>query len=111
MGDLLVVAVNSDASVRRLKGEGRPSSVSRSVPDPGGPGCGRSRVMFDEDTPLEAIRQIRPDVLVKGGDYITETIVGHELVLGYGGRVETIPLVSGRSTSGLIEAIRKSGGR
>jgi D-beta-D-heptose 7-phosphate kinase/D-beta-D-heptose 1-phosphate adenosyltransferase len=111
-GDLLVVAVNSDASVKRLKGEGRPLVAEQD----------RLRVLaaldavdlvllFDEETPLEAIRQIHPDVLVKGGDYRTETIVGHELVLGYGGRVETIPLVSGRSTTSLIEAIKKSDGR
>lgn len=109
MGDLLVVGTNTDASVRRLKGEGRPlvGEVDRakilSALD-----AVNLVVLFDEDTPIELIKAIRPDVLVKGGDYRTETIVGHELVLGYGGRVETIPLLDGRSTTGLIAEFKKS---
>ena len=107
-GDFLVVAINSDSSVSRLKGEGRPLVGE----------ADRLRILaaldavdlvlvFDEDTPLEAIRALRPDVLVKGGDYTTETIGGHELVQGWGGIVETSPLVQGRSTSALITAIRR----
>ena len=109
LGNFLVVAVNSDASVHRLKGEGRPLvgeddrvKVLSALDAVG------QVVVFEEDTPMEVISQIRPDVLVKGGDYVVETIVGHELVLGYGGRVETIPLAGGRSTTALISAIRKS---
>src|SRR5207244_13249212 len=107
-GDFLVVGVNSDASVRRLKGEGRPlvGEGDRLKVLSALDACDLV-VVFEADTPLDAIRAVRPDVLVKGGDYPTETIVGHELVLGYGGKVETIPLVEGRSTSALISAIRK----
>ncbi len=65
-------------------------------------------MLFDEETPLELIRAVRPDVLVKGGDYRTEQIVGHELVLGYGGKVLTVPLLGGRSTTQLIAGIRGS---
>jgi D-beta-D-heptose 7-phosphate kinase/D-beta-D-heptose 1-phosphate adenosyltransferase len=107
LGDLLVVALNSDASIHRLKGQGRPVVAQ----------ADRVRVMcaldavgivivFEQDTPLEAIRQIRPDVLVKGGDYSVETIVGASVVHGYGGRVATIPIVAGLSTTGLLAAIR-----
>ena len=107
LGDVLVVALNSDASIRRLKGEGRPvvgeTDRVRMM-------CALDAVgiviVFDEDTPLEAIQHIRPDVLVKGGDYEIDTIVGASLVQGYGGRVATIPLVAGLSTTGLLETIR-----
>jgi D-beta-D-heptose 7-phosphate kinase/D-beta-D-heptose 1-phosphate adenosyltransferase len=106
-GHFLVVGVNSDASVRRLKGPERP------VNDEGF----RSRMLaslcmvdavciFDEDTPLELITAVRPDVLVKGGDYDPETIVGAREVRSWGGRVVTIPLVEGYSTSNLIQKIR-----
>jgi D-beta-D-heptose 7-phosphate kinase/D-beta-D-heptose 1-phosphate adenosyltransferase len=112
LGDFLVVAVNSDASVRRLKGDGRPLVGQEDrVRVLGALDAVDLVLIFDEDTPLDAIHRIHPDILVKGGDYSTETIVGHEFVLGYGGRVETIPLVSGRSTSALIDAIRRAGER
>jgi D-beta-D-heptose 7-phosphate kinase/D-beta-D-heptose 1-phosphate adenosyltransferase len=108
LGDVLIVALNSDASVRRLKGEGRP--VVRA--------SDRVRVLaalasvslvlqFEEDTPLEVIRLLRPDVLVKGGDYRHEAIVGADLVLSWGGEVATIPLVEGRSTTGLLSGLRQ----
>lgn len=110
LGDYLVVAVNSDASVKQLKGEGRPFvGESDRVQILAALDAVDMVLVFEEATPLEIIRRIRPDVLVKGGDYSTETIVGHEFVLGYGGRVETVPLVGGRSTSRLIESIRKTG--
>jgi D-beta-D-heptose 7-phosphate kinase/D-beta-D-heptose 1-phosphate adenosyltransferase len=109
LGDVLVVALNTDASVKRLKGADRPL-VSETD---------RAKViaaldavdlvlLFDEDTPLEILRRLRPDVLVKGGDYSVSTIVGADLVQDYGGRVETVPLVPGRSTSSLVEAARKA---
>lgn len=111
-GDYLVVAVNSDASVKRLKGAGRPLvGEADRIRILAALDAVDLLILFDEDTPLAAIERIRPDVLVKGGDYTTETIVGHEIVLGHGGRVEVVPLMSGHSTSGLIDAIRKSGGR
>jgi len=108
-GDVLVVAVNSDASIRRLKGPERPL-VSE---------ADRTRVLaaldavsavvvFEEDTPKALIEALRPDVLVKGGDYAVSQIVGADWVTAHGGRVATIPLVAGRSTSALVEAIRRT---
>lgn len=105
-GDLLVVAVNTDASVRRLKGDHRPI-----VPEED-----RLAVLeelesidyllrFDEDTPLELIERIRPDVLVKGADYSVEQVVGWDRVSAWGGRVALAPLVDGRSTSNVIQRI------
>ena len=104
--DRLIVGLNSDASVRRLKGPTRP------VQDQ----AARARmlaslasvdavVVFDEDTPLELIRSVRPDVLAKGGDYTLETVVGAEWVLAAGGRVVLVPLTPDRSTTGLIRRI------
>jgi len=103
----LIVAVNSDASVRRLKGAGRPINPERdrsmvlaalSAVD--------AVVIFDEDTPLGLIKQINPDVLVKGGDYTIDTIVGSSHVLSYGGKVLTCPLVPGQSTSNVLGLLR-----
>jgi D-beta-D-heptose 7-phosphate kinase/D-beta-D-heptose 1-phosphate adenosyltransferase len=64
-------------------------------------------VLFEEDTPLELIRAVRPDVLVKGGDYSVETVVGHEEVIAAGGRVEIVPTVEGFSTSSLVEKVQR----
>ncbi len=112
MGDLLVVAVNSDCSVRRLKGEGSPligeddrARLLASLE------CVDYVVIFDEDTPLRLIEVLRPHVIVKGGDYTAEQVVGREVVESYGGRVEIVPLLEGISTSALIERIRRGGGR
>lgn len=109
LGDFLVVALNSDASVRRLKGPERPlvheTDRTRLIAALDAVGC---VVVFDDDTPLALIRALRPDVLVKGGDYTTDTIVGAEDVVRAGGRVATIPLVAGRSTTALLETIKKS---
>jgi D-glycero-beta-D-manno-heptose 1-phosphate adenylyltransferase len=107
LGDKLILGLNSDASMRRLKGPSRPLQDEMS----------RSRIMasllfidavviFDEDTPYELIRQVSPDILVKGDDYTIQTIVGHDLVLQRGGEVKTISLVNGYSTSGIIEKIK-----
>ena len=107
---MLVVGVNSDRSVRLLeKGTGRPFV----------PAADRARlltalaavdavVLFDEPTPLELIRVLRPSVLVKGGDYTRDTIVGAEVVEAAGGLVRTIPLVAQHSTTRLLERIRAS---
>ena len=106
-GDHLVVAINSDASVRRLKGPDRPvrSEAERAylvaafeMVD-----C---VVVFEQDTPLELIEMLRPDVLVKGGDYREETIVGAAQVRGWGGDVRVIPLTAGQSTTNIIKALR-----
>jgi D-beta-D-heptose 7-phosphate kinase/D-beta-D-heptose 1-phosphate adenosyltransferase len=106
-GDFLVVAVNSDASVRRLKGPERPVvgqddrvKILAALDAVG------AVVVFDDDTPLAHIEALRPDVLVKGGDYTVDTIVGAPFVLSYGGAVETVPLAPGRSTTSILETLR-----
>jgi len=111
LGASLVVGVNSDESAHRLgKGEDRPinpladriallaalESVSLAVP-------------FDEDTPLELVLACRPDIIVKGGDYTADTTVGAREVSSWGGRFESIPLLAGRSTSGLLRRMRRQG--
>lgn len=107
-GGALVVGVNSDASVRRLgKGADRPlvgeadrARVLAAL------ACVDCVVLFDEDTPLELIRALRPDVLVKGADYHRDQIVGADEVAGWGGRVERVPLVPGKSTTELLRRLR-----
>jgi len=103
LGDRLVVGLNSDASVRRLKGPGRPvqNEQSRALLLAALQGVD-AVVLFDEDTPLELIRRVRPDVLVKGSDYTVETVVGADLVREYGGRVHLAQLMDGYSTTNLM---------
>lgn len=109
LGDRLVVALNTDSSVQKLKGPERPIVNEAS----------RSRVMaalqsvdlvvlFDEDTPLELIQALAPDVLVKGGDYTVETIVGADFVMSRGGKVVPLPLVDGYSTTTFVNKIKKN---
>ena len=107
MGDALIVGINTDVSVRRLKGTDRPinnlehrmlmlaalESVDFIVP-------------FDDNTPLGLIKMVNPDVLVKGADYKPEDIVGYDHVTSYGGQVSTIPLLEGFSSTKLIEKIK-----
>lgn len=108
LGDALVVALNSDQSVRAIKGEGRPILTERE----------RAEVMaaleavdyvtiFDEETPRELIASLLPDVLVKGGDWTTEQIVGREEVEAAGGKVLSLPYVEGLSTTDIIKRIRE----
>jgi rfaE bifunctional protein nucleotidyltransferase chain/domain len=106
-GDSLVVGLNSDASVKRLKGPERPirAQVERAyvlaalaMVD--------VVVIFDEDTPLETVMAIRPDVLVKGGDYTETTVVGAREVRSWGGTVAIIPLTPGHSTTSIIQRLR-----
>jgi D-beta-D-heptose 7-phosphate kinase/D-beta-D-heptose 1-phosphate adenosyltransferase len=106
LGDLLVLGLNSDDSIRRLKGPNRPligeqerAHILAAL------SCVDFVVLFDEDTPLDLIRMLRPDILVKGGDYTPETVVGREIVESYGGRIALIDLVDGRSTTNIIERI------
>jgi D-beta-D-heptose 7-phosphate kinase/D-beta-D-heptose 1-phosphate adenosyltransferase len=104
LGDLLVVGVNSDASVRRLKGDGRPVIDQENRASLlAGLACVDVVVIFDEPTPEELIRELEPDVLVKGGDYTLDQIAGAEFVQARGGRVVTIPLVQGLSTTAILE--------
>jgi len=108
LGDLLVVALNTDASVRRLKGKGRPLNSERDRAEVlASLQCVDYVTLFKEQTPLRVIKTLRPNVLVKGGDYKIKEIVGHELVLKDGGRVVSIPLVKGRSTTTLIKKMKR----
>ena len=107
-GDLLVVGVNSDASVRRLgKGPDRPvRSEAERAYVLAGLAAVDAVVIFDEDSPLELVTALRPDVIVKGGDYAPDTVVGAELVRARGGRVVIIPLTPGQSTTSIIQRLR-----
>lgn len=107
-GDMLVVGVNSDQSVKHLKGEGRPVNdesfralmlASLTIVD--------AVVVFDDPTPLQLIQNTEPDVLLKGGDYSLDQIVGAEEVVKNGGEVKIVPLVKGYSTTALIEKIQQ----
>ncbi|MFZ5528341.1 MAG: D-glycero-beta-D-manno-heptose-7-phosphate kinase [Pseudomonadota bacterium] len=105
----LIVGVNSDASVKRLKGPERPinGEIDRAMLL-AGLSAVDAVVVFDEDTPLEVIRKLQPDVLVKGADYTVDNIVGAPDVLARGGRVVTCPLIPDRSTSRVVEKLRKA---
>lgn len=107
-GDHLVVGVNSDASVRRLgKGPERPvRTEAERAYVLAGLAAVDAVVVFDEDTPLELVRVLQPDVIVKGGDYAPETVVGADVVRARGGRVVIIPLTPGQSTTSIIETLR-----
>lgn len=105
-GKRLIVGINTDNSVRRLKGAGRPVNneqdralllAAQAYVD--------AVVLFDEDTPYELIRAVMPDVLVKGGDYAADTIVGAGLVTANGGKVVIVPTVAGYSTTGIINKL------
>ena len=108
MGDVLIVGLNSDESVRRLKGEGRPLNheLDRATILAGLHAVSYV-VLFEEDTPLALIERIVPDVLVKGGDYEPDQIVGADVVRRAGGNVEVVPLMEGRSTTALVQRARK----
>ena len=109
MGDLLVVAINTDDSVKKLKGPSRPVQPEQDRAEIlAGLECVDYVVSFEQDTPLSVIEHLKPDVLVKGADWPTEQIVGRQEVEGSGGRVATISYVEGVSTSALIERICKT---
>jgi rfaE bifunctional protein nucleotidyltransferase chain/domain len=106
-GDVLVVGVNSDESVRRLKGPERPvRNAAERCYVLAALAMVDAVVVFDEDTPFELIAALRPDVLVKGGDYTEASIVGAREVRGWGGEVVVIPLTPGHSTTSTIERLR-----
>ena len=108
LGDVLVVGVNSDASVRKLKGPKRPILPEAERAEIlSGLGCVDYITLFDEMDPLKLITSLRPNVLVKGGDWTKEQTVGKEVVERSGGEVVIIPFVKGASTSNLIETILK----
>lgn len=102
-GDLLVVGVNSDASTRRLKGPTRPVQNENDRAEIlAALGCIDFSVIFTEDTPQNLIEQVRPDVLVKGGDWSVDQIVGAPFVQSYGGEVRSLHFVDGKSTTKII---------
>jgi len=108
LGDRLIIGLNSDASVRRIKGEKRPINTERDRAQVlSGLACVDHVIIFDEDTPYELIRAVRPHVLVKGGDWPLESIVGRDIVTALGGDVLSIPMLPGYSTTGIIERICK----
>lgn len=109
LGNRLIIGLNSDASVSRLKGPERPINALGD----------RARMLaslmfvdavipFEEDTPYSLISQVMPDVLVKGGDYLAESIVGADIVTANGGHVEVLPFIAGFSTTSIIDKIKKS---
>lgn len=107
LGNILIIGLNTDASVRRLKGEGRPVNdeqaralmlASLAFVD--------AVILFEEDTPYELIRNVQPDILVKGKDYKTEEIAGYDIVLAKCGEVITLDLLPGYSTTSLIDKLR-----
>jgi D-beta-D-heptose 7-phosphate kinase/D-beta-D-heptose 1-phosphate adenosyltransferase len=107
LGDRLVIALNTDVSVSRLKGPERPlnpqaerAEVLESL------ACVSYLVFFGDDTPAKTIHALKPDLLVKGGDWKKKQIVGWDFVESYGGKVRTIPYVAGRSTTGLVNKIK-----
>jgi D-beta-D-heptose 7-phosphate kinase/D-beta-D-heptose 1-phosphate adenosyltransferase len=107
--DRLVLGLNSDDSVRRLKGEGRPvQPVGARAEVLAALEAVDLVVVFEEDTPLQLIDRVKPSVLVKGGDYTRETVVGHEIVEALGGEVVLVDLVPGHSTTAMVERSRKA---
>lgn len=110
LGDVLILGLNSDASVRGLKGPSRPvSPLEDRAVVLAGLSCVDFVTAFDQPTPLALIEAIVPDVLVKGGDWPVEAIVGRDVVQAAGGRVVSLPLLPGYSTTALIERIRRLG--
>ena len=108
LGDILIIGLNSDASVKRLKGPERPIQDEET----------RAKILssmsfvtfvvvFDEETPLRLIKEVQPDVLVKGCDYVIEKIVGYDIVKSKGGKVLTIPFVDGYSTTSILNKLGK----
>ena len=108
LGQAMVVALNSDASVKRLgKGDDRPvNTLADRLAVVAALECVSLVTWFDEDTPIERILDCRPDVLVKGGDWPVEKIVGNTEVTGWGGRVVSIPFIHQKSTTALLDKIR-----
>ncbi len=108
-GDLLVVGLNTDESVRRLKGPSRPvQNESDRAEVLAALECVDYSVLFSQDTPYELIKTVRPDILVKGGDWTMSQIVGGDIVQAYGGQVLSLHFVEGKSTTNLINKARTS---
>jgi D-beta-D-heptose 7-phosphate kinase/D-beta-D-heptose 1-phosphate adenosyltransferase len=112
LGDLLIVGVNSDRSVRQNKGPDRPITPEAERAEIlAALACVDAVTIFDEDTPYEIIRALQPDVLVKGADWAHDAIVGRDIVEARGGTVVRIPVEHGHSTTDVVERIKAAGGR
>ncbi|MEN6625739.1 MAG: D-glycero-beta-D-manno-heptose 1-phosphate adenylyltransferase [Candidatus Sumerlaeia bacterium] len=110
LGDALVVAINDDDSIRRLKGEGRPVlKLQERLEVLAGLACVDYVTWFSEDTPIPLLEKMKPEVLVKGGTYPVEGVVGREVALAWGADVRVLTIAEGRSTTALIEKIRANG--
>lgn len=108
IGDILIVGLNSDDSVRRLKGKGRPiNKIKDRIEVLSAIRYVDHIIVFDEDTPYNLINRLRPDVLVKGGDYKPDDVIGRDIVEGNGGEVVILPLVKGQSTTKILDRIQK----
>ncbi len=107
-GDILVIGLNTDNSVKRIKGDSRPiqDQVARAMVLASLQFVS-AVIMFDEDTPYELIKRVQPDILIKGSDYKIEDIVGYDIVTAKGGEVVTIDFVEGYSTTSIIEKLKK----
>jgi len=106
LGDYLILALNTDASVHRLKGESRPIfSENERAEILSGLECVDFVCFFDDDTPFEIINYLKPDVLAKGGDYSLDSIVGRDIVEANGGKVVVIPFVENKSTTNIVQKI------
>ena len=110
LGDILIVGLNSDASVRKLKGQGRPVNPAADRAEVlSGLRAVDHVVVFDEDTAEELVRRLQPDVYVKGGDYSLDSLPESAIVAAYGGQTVLIPLVEGRSTTNVIRRLQQPG--
>lgn len=109
LGDKLLVGLNSDESIQRIKGQNRPiDSLATRIANLSSVPAIDWIVTFGEDTPTALIESLRPDLLVKGGDYRLDDIVGRDIVESYGGRVTTIPILAGYSTTRIVFSHHKS---
>ena len=108
LGNILIIGLNSDSSVNKIKGHDRPvlDQKSRAL-TLAALSFVNNIILFDEETPYKLIKQICPDILVKGGDYKPEEIVGYDIVKNYGGEVKILDFIEGYSTSGIIEKLNK----
>jgi len=111
-GDILIVALNSDRSIRSIKGPFRPFTPEAERAEVlSALACVDYVVIFDEPDPLELISSLKPNILVKGGDWTPETTIGREVVEGTGGKVVIIPQIQGVSTSAIVDRIVRKGGK
>ena len=108
LGNILILGLNSDSSVKRLKGNDRPVNNEQDRAIVLSALCSVSYiVIFDEDTPYELINNIKPNILVKGGDWKPEDIVGHDIVSSYNGRVMSLSFIEGKSTTDIVNKLRE----